>query len=152
MARYIDIDKYKNFGCGNFFGDCQLIKKDFSCIDCYYSDGGKEDVVPTIHCSDCKHYERDANICLNEKVDFIVYFNETLKPTEHFCSLAEKRSDFMTIKECEERKTVYEKYLKMQEFRIEPEDIPLIRLAIIRSLAIEKFNILDLKTSEIVEE
>lgn len=54
----------------------------------------------------------------------------------------------MTIEECEERKTVYEKYSKMQELRIEPDDIPLIRLAIIRSLAIEKINIEDLKTKE----
>ena len=49
-----------------------------------------EDVESILHCCDCKHYDYASNICLNEKVDFIVYFNETIKSTEHYCSLAEK--------------------------------------------------------------
>lgn len=76
MARYIDIDKYDNFNneCGQIYCNGQF------CIDCYYNNGGAEDVAPVVHaewehhgvcilaCSNCHDTimcDRVSNYCPN---------------------------------------------------------------------------------------
>lgn len=47
MARYIDIDKYDNY-----YYECNVPEsgcKHTSCFECFYDNGGAENVVPAIH-------------------------------------------------------------------------------------------------------
>lgn len=43
MARYIDIDKLQEFNCESI--DCS----GNGCAECYYNNGGAEDVAPVVH-------------------------------------------------------------------------------------------------------
>ena len=82
MARYIDIDKMKRWtevdqkSCSS--ENCAGI--DYDCNECYYNNGGGEDVAPVVH-AEWEHKDGIYGVAFCSNCGFELKYNNT-----NFCS------------------------------------------------------------------
>lgn len=91
MARYIDVDKMHEFNCPEIWKSGEGCP-DEDCAECFYNNGGAEDVAPVGYCKNCKYFKE---ITFDNPWDFdgmCMWFNTHAVCKNDFCSRYESEN------------------------------------------------------------